>query len=124
MSDQPGKHGPFKGPPYTDGDEDLVQAGLMDKVRETMGKVPFTEDAVAAFYAARDPKTPSHAKALLFGALAYFIVPTDMVPDFIAGLGFTDDAAVLIGAYKAIAGHITDAHKAAARAFLGKQTPP
>ena len=32
---------------------------------------------------------------LIVGAVVYFLMPTDLVPDFIAGLGFVDDAAVI-----------------------------
>ncbi len=33
-------------------------------------------------------------RATLFGALAYFILPIDVIPDILLGLGYTDDAAV------------------------------
>ena len=45
-------------------------------------------------------------------------MPADMIPDFIVGLGFTDDAAVLAAAIAAIRGHIKPAHREAARATL------
>ena len=32
---------------------------------------------------------------LIVGAVVYFLMPTDLVPDFIAGLGLVDDAAVI-----------------------------
>lgn len=32
---------------------------------------------------------------LIVGAVVYFLMPTDLIPDFIAGLGFVDDAAVI-----------------------------
>ena len=76
-------------------DEALVNEGFWDKLRKTLGRVPFIEDALAAYYCATDGKTPLYVKAVLMGALAYFIVPIDVIPDFIPGLGFTDDAAIL-----------------------------
>ncbi len=88
--------------------EALVCRRLLDKVRATLGRVPFTEHALAAYYAATDPSTPGHVKAVLIGALAYFIVLTDMIPDFIAGLGFTDDAAVLLAALRVLKRHVGD----------------
>ena len=101
-------------------DETRVRAGFWRKVRQTLGKVPFTEDAVAAFHCATDPATPLAIRATLFGALAYFVMPFDAIPDFLFGLGFTDDAAVLIAAFTAARVHISEAHREKARAWLLK----
>jgi uncharacterized membrane protein YkvA (DUF1232 family) len=90
-------------------------------VRRTFGRVPFVDQAIAAYYAAVDPATPRFAKAVLMAALAYFIMPADMVPDVIAALGFTDDAAVLMMAVKTLAPHIKSSHVERARAFLDEQ---
>ncbi|HCS71526.1 MAG TPA: DUF1232 domain-containing protein [Rhodospirillaceae bacterium] len=100
------------------GDEDLVTRDLGGKLRRTIGKVPFTRDAVAAFYAARDPATPTGVKIAVMSALAYFIVPFDLVPDFIAALGYTDDATVFYGAWRLLAPHLKPQHETKARAFL------
>lgn len=100
------------------GDEDLVTRDLGGKVRRTIGKVPFTRDAVAAFYAARDPATPTGVKIAVMSALAYFIVPFDLVPDFIAALGYTDDATVFYGAWRLLSPHLKPQHETKAREFL------
>lgn len=105
-------------------DEDTVRRGFWDKMRGTLGRVPFAGEAVAAYYAALDPKTPLRAKAILLAALAYFILPFDLVPDMLAGLGFTDDLAVLVGAIKSISGHVTDEHRRRARETLGRGDLP
>lgn len=55
------------------------------------------------------------AKGVVAGALGYFILPTDAIPDFIAGLGYTDDAGVIAGAVAALGSKITDEHKDQAR---------
>ncbi len=104
-------------------DEGFVEEGIWRKVRETFGKIPFTEDAVAAYYCAVDRSTPLGVKAILMGALAYFIMPVDVIPDFIAGLGYTDDAAVLIAAIKAIRDNLRPEHRDKARKLLEKQPP-
>lgn len=101
--------------------EAMVREGFWRKVRQTLGRVPFTEDAVAAFHCATDSTTPLPIRATLFGALAYFIVPFDVIPDFIFGLGYTDDAAVLFAAYRAASAHITEAHREKARGWLLKE---
>ena len=101
-------------------DERMVEQGIWSKLRETLGKIPFTEEAVAAYYCAVDRATPLWVKAILMGALAYFIMPADVIPDFIAGLGYTDDAAVLVAALKAIRNHLRPEHRDKARKFLEK----
>jgi uncharacterized membrane protein YkvA (DUF1232 family) len=88
------------------------------KVRRVLGRVPFLEDAVAAYYCARDPQTPTQVKAILFGALAYFILPTDLVPDILTAFGFVDDAAILSYAYRRVAEYVTPAHREKAQAAI------
>lgn len=99
----------------------LVNQGFWDKLRKTLGRVPFIEDALAAYYCATDGKTPMFVKAVLMGALAYFIIPYDVIPDFIPGLGFTDDAAILATAISAVRSALRPEHFDAARAFLKKE---
>ena len=83
-------------------------------------QVPFAEDLVASWYCALDDKTPRRTKAILLGALAYFIMPIDTGPDFLAVIGFSDDIAVLGMAIAAIRSSLTDAHRAAARKALAE----
>ncbi len=101
-------------------DEAVVERGLKDKIRNTLGKVPFVEDAVAAYFCAVDSKTPLYVKAVLMGAVAYFVTPADVIPDLIAGLGYTDDAAVLMAAVKAVGSNLRPEHRERAREALGK----
>jgi uncharacterized membrane protein YkvA (DUF1232 family) len=95
-----------------------VQRGFWDKLKRSVGRVPFLEEAVSAYFCAFDPQTPRSVKAMLLAALAYFVVPTDMVPDFIAGLGFTDDATVLYATLRLVAGNIGERHREQARQRL------
>jgi uncharacterized membrane protein YkvA (DUF1232 family) len=80
----------------TDGaDEESVRAGFWKTFGKAARQLPFAEDLVAAYFCALDPETPGKAKAVLLGALAYFIMPMDTIPDFLAVVGFSDDIAVL-----------------------------
>ena len=45
---------------------------------------------------------PIEKKAVVVGALGYFILPADLIPDFIVALGYTDDTAVLAAAAAAL----------------------
>ncbi len=101
--------------------ETAVRRNFWQKARKNIGRVPFIEEAVAAFYCATDRATPMAIRATLFGALAYFVLPFDAIPDFFVGLGFTDDAAILVAAFTAARMHITEAHRSRARAWLLKE---
>ena len=96
-----------------------VEQRFWRKFLKVAGRIPFAEDLAAAYFCASDPETPPRVKALLIAAIAYFVVPTDIVPDFVAGLGFTDDAAVLAAAIGLVSGNLKDCHYARARAALG-----
>ena len=101
--------------------EKMVREGLWTKLRRAIGSIDFTREAVAAWYCARDPATPARVKAILIGALAYFILPTDVIPDVLIGLGFTDDAAVFWAAWQAVSSHITEDHRQQAEIALERQ---
>ncbi|MBE7636436.1 DUF1232 domain-containing protein [Sneathiella sp. P13V-1] len=101
-------------------DKKLVMREFAHKLKTNIGKIPFADEVTAAFYCAMDGSTPASVKAILFGALAYFIMPADVVPDFIVGLGFTDDASVIAAAIAAVRSHINDSHRDKAREFLNK----
>jgi uncharacterized membrane protein YkvA (DUF1232 family) len=95
-----------------------VRRGFWSKVRANLGRVPFANDAVASWFAATDPATPKRAKAILLGALAYFVMPIDALPDVVALLGFTDDAAVIALAIRTVRVHLRPEHYDRARAIL------
>jgi uncharacterized membrane protein YkvA (DUF1232 family) len=99
-------------------DRESVRKRFWIKLKQVAARLPFTEDLLAAYYCAFDRQTPRHVQVALMGALAYFILPFDFVPDMMPVLGFTDDAAVLATAIRLVASHITDDHRAAARAAL------
>ncbi|MEM1105175.1 MAG: YkvA family protein [Pseudomonadota bacterium] len=97
---------------------------VLPKLFKVAGRIPFADDLAAAYYAAIDPATPRKAKGVLLAALAYFVLPTDVVPDFIAALGFTDDATVLATALGIVGTHVQERHRRAARRLLKLPEPP
>ncbi|MFG1378169.1 YkvA family protein [Xanthobacter autotrophicus] len=99
-------------------DEADVRRGFWTKIKATAAGIPFADDAVASYYAAFDRQTPLRVRATLMAALAYFILPIDVMPDIFPILGFTDDAAVLMGALKLLSSHVTPDHYTAARDAL------
>ena len=101
-------------------DEQTLKRRFWQKLRALAARLPFAEDLVAAHYCAFDRQTPVHVKAALIGALAYFVLPADVVPDVLPVIGYTDDAAMLAGAIKLVASHITPDHREAARQKLAR----
>lgn len=102
------------------GDERVVRKGFWSKVARHAGKLPFAEDLLAAYYCAFDAQTPLQVRAVLLGALAYFILPFDGIPDLLPMLGFADDAAVLATATKLVMDSIRPEHRDAAREKLSQ----
>jgi uncharacterized membrane protein YkvA (DUF1232 family) len=106
--------------PLTINTEENVRQGFFPKLARVLASVPFAEDALAAYYCAFDSATPLKARGILIGALAYFILPFDVIPDFILGLGFTDDMAVLFTAFSIIRTHLKPHHRDKARETLAR----
>lgn len=95
-----------------------VRKKLLATAKKAARQVPFMEDVVAGYYCALDPATPAKVRATLLAALAYFVLPIDTIPDFLIGVGFGDDATVLMAAIAMIRGHMRDDHYHAAREAL------
>jgi uncharacterized membrane protein YkvA (DUF1232 family) len=100
--------------------EQKVERGFWPKIRKVAARVPFVSEALAVWYCARDDATPVAAKGMMLAALAYFVVPTDAVPDFIAGLGYTDDAAVFTAMLAIVGRHLKPRHRDAAKAAVDR----
>ena len=100
--------------------EASIARDFWPKLKRSLARIPFAEDVLAAFYCAFDPLTPLKVKGILLGALAYFIMPIDVIPDVLLGLGFTDDMAVLYTAISMIRSHMTQAHRDKAKETLDK----
>ena len=59
----------------------------------------------------------------MWAALAYFVLPADVIPDVLAGSGLTDDTAVIAAVVGVAAKHLKPKHRAAAEAFLSGEDP-
>lgn len=94
--------------------ERSVRAKFWPTLKRAIRRIPFSRDLVAAFYCALDPQTPLRVRGILLAALAYFVMPLDMLPDMFALIGFSDDIAVLSAAITLINRHITERHYEAA----------
>jgi uncharacterized membrane protein YkvA (DUF1232 family) len=91
--------------------EARVTKGFWPKITRTAARIPFADQALAAWYAARDPATPMAAKGMIFAGLAYFVLPVDAIPDIFAGIGYTDDAAVITAVLAMVGANIKRRHR-------------
>jgi uncharacterized membrane protein YkvA (DUF1232 family) len=99
-------------------DESGLRQQIWKKLKREAANIRFVEDALTAHYCAFDRNTPLYVKLALVGAVVYFLVPDDLIPDSIPVLGVADDAAVLAGAMKIFAAHIKPEHRQAAKLML------
>jgi uncharacterized membrane protein YkvA (DUF1232 family) len=99
-------------------DESGVMLEFWERIKKIGRNLPFARDIVAAAFCALDPATPTRVKALIVGALAYFIMPIDGIPDLLPMIGFTDDAAVIAATIAAVRAHMQPDHFEKAEAFL------
>ena len=107
-------------PRRENGNDNTLRRSFWRKLRRVAAHIPFAEDLLAAYYCAFDRETPLPVKATLIGALAYFVLPVDAIPDVLPVIGFTDDAAVLATAIKLVASHIRPVHREAAKNKLAE----
>ena len=98
--------------------EQKVRRGFWPKLARTAARIPFAREAVSVWYCARDPETPAPAKGMMLAALAYFVMPVDAIPDVLAGVGFTDDAAVIAAVIALLRVNLKDRHRIKAREAL------
>ncbi len=98
--------------------EETVRHGFWRTIRRAARHISFIEDVVAGYYCAVDRSTPTRVRTTIFGARAYFVLPLDVIPDFITGIGFTDDITVLLGTLTLVRAHIMPSHREAARRAL------
>lgn len=98
--------------------ERRVARGFWPKIRRAASRIPFAVDALSVWFCARDPETPARAKAMMMAGLAYFVLPADALPDVLAVVGYTDDAAVFAALMALVGANLKPRHKQAAREAL------
>src|SRR4051794_26506189 len=104
--------------------ERIVREGFAAKARRHLNRLPLAQETVALYFCLLDPKTPLWVKGTAAAALAYFILPLDAIPDILPIAGFSDDAGVLAAALTAVSAHISDEHRARAKAWIAGEGSP
>ena len=64
--------------------------------------------ALLLYYTLKSSHVSNTEKAIICGALGYFILPIDIIPDYIPFIGYTDDLTVMIYAYNRVKSNIDD----------------
>lgn len=109
-------------PPHTS--EEYSDASFWQKLKNyaVSAGSETVETALRLYYAMQDEDTPPWAKTAIIGALLYFIVPTDTLPDLLPG-GYVDDLGALAAAAWTVANHIKDEHRQKAKEMIDKLFP-
>jgi uncharacterized membrane protein YkvA (DUF1232 family) len=94
------------------------ESGLLGKLSKVAKKAgqKIVYAVMLLYYVIQSPEISKGDKATIIGALGYFILPLDLLPDFIPVLGFTDDLSAILLALHAVWKNITPDVKAKASA--------
>jgi uncharacterized membrane protein YkvA (DUF1232 family) len=102
----------------------IVENGFWPKLLKSVGRIPFAEDLAAAYFCVLDPTTPGRVRGVLLAALAWFVVPATLMPEFLIVLGFTNEIAVAAIVVRMVRKHLKERHYVRARAALGIPETP
>ena len=105
--------------------ENYSESGLQRKIKSVArwagAKVMYA--VLLLYYVLQSPTISKADKGKIYGALGYFILPTDMVLDFIPMVGYSDDMAALMWALHAIKKNLTPEIRTQARTKLSELMP-
>lgn len=101
----------------------IVEQGFWPRLLKLAGRIPFAEDLAAAYFCVIDPETPGRVRGVVLTALAWFVLPASIMPEFLLVLGFTDEIAVAAIVARMIRKHLQPRHYMRARAVLGIPEP-
>jgi uncharacterized membrane protein YkvA (DUF1232 family) len=110
-------------------DDQFSEPGFWQKLKgfATFAGKEVVEKALILFFAAQRPETPLWAKTVIYSALAYFVLPTDAIPDFIPFSGYADDLGTLVAALGAVTMCITpevkESAKQTVKTWFGEEPP-
>jgi uncharacterized membrane protein YkvA (DUF1232 family) len=91
---------------------------FLKKAKSLMVNIDFVRQSVAMYYCMMDSQTPGSVKAAIAAALSYFLLPADAMPDWLANIGFMDDATVILTTLEIVRRHMTKEHWKKANKFL------
>jgi uncharacterized membrane protein YkvA (DUF1232 family) len=96
---------------------EYTRSSLWPKTRRMLGRLRFLRQVIAIYYCAIDRGTPWAARGFALLAVAYFLVPIDLIPDWIPAIGFVDDGFIIAAAIRILGRYVTDEHCRMANAW-------
>ena len=93
--------------------EDFNDRRFWYKLKAVAKKAGYSvlEKCLWLYYTAQKPDTPKWAKTAIYAALAYFVLPLDAIPDFIPGIGYSDDISILASALLSVSLYLDESVK-------------
>lgn len=91
---------------------------VISSMMRATSRIPFIDDVLAMYYCAVDPNTPRKIRIVIGGTLLYLVMPLDIIPDFLALVGYTDDISALMILLKFVSSHVTESHREHAKKSL------
>ena len=88
-----------------------VDEGLWIKLEKVGKKISFARDIMALYYYMKDRYVSWHRKAIVVGALIYFISPVDSIPDIAPLIGYLDDLGVVTALLKFLGSELIPSYK-------------
>lgn len=98
----------------------VTEKSLFSKIRSVLlvAGQGLIEKVLLLYYVFKDSDTPQEVKLAIVGALSYFILPFDTIPDFFAGLGLSDDLSIIMAVLVLATKNIKPEHKKLAKEKL------
>lgn len=105
---------------YSSYGSNYSESKLWDKIKQVARKagIKVVYAVLLLYYVATDKNVSTADKAKIYGALGYFILPIDLIPDMTPGVGYTDDMAALLWALHAVWSNVTPEIEKKAKACL------
>lgn len=91
---------------YNEGKE-YIEENFWEKVERVGRKLSFTKDIKALYNYFTDNSISWYRKSIVVGALIYFIMPIDSIPDIAPLIGYLDDLGVITATIKFLGSELT-----------------
>jgi uncharacterized membrane protein YkvA (DUF1232 family) len=100
-----------------------LDQGLLLRLLRRVGRT-LARPALECLELLIDGSTPYQVRLTMLAALAYLLLPLDLIPDFIPAAGFSDDLVALTALLGLCSRHLTPAIRERARRRLDDWIPP
>ncbi|GAB6282141.1 MAG: hypothetical protein STSR0008_08850 [Ignavibacterium sp.] len=96
---------------YVKKNVEYIEENLWEKLERVGKKISFTKDIKALYNYFRNADVSWYRKAIIIGALIYFITPIDAVPDLAPLFGYLDDLGVITAVLKFLGSELIPYYK-------------